>query len=152
MGKRSTTTGYWRAHGDSKRVATAAPLPAVLAITGLDGTLPATAIATGKYLPLGAIPLRVEIKATGASGGTAPLVDIGLNLSTPDDNGLVAGAAADGDSSSALGSATDGVLIGTVLTETAQVTYGDGGGVNNTAGTLDVFIWYTFDDDGVAND
>jgi len=39
-----------------------------------------------------------------------------------------------------------------VLTEQAQVTYGDDGvGVNNTGGTIDLFITYTFDDDGKVN-
>jgi hypothetical protein len=123
----------------------------VLAILGLDATLAGAGLLTGKWLPKDAIPLRVDINGAG-TGGTTPLLDVGLELSTPDDDGLVDGAAVDSDSSVALGSTTDGILIVTVLTETAQVTVSDGGGTNATGGTFDLFIWYTFSDDGVKND
>lgn len=151
MGKRSTTSGYWRAHGDHTRAAAPAVVPVVLTITDLDATLAGAGILTGKTMPKDAIPLRVDVNG-GGTGGTAPLLDIGLELGTPDDDGLVNGVAVDGDSSSALGDATAGVLIGTALTEAAEVTVSDGGGTNATGGTFDLFIWYTFSDDGKVND
>ena len=151
MGKRSTTTGYWRAHGDSKRVATAAVMPVVLGITGIDATLATTGILTGKFMPVGAIPLRVDVVGNG-TGGTGPLLDVGLNLATPDNDGLLVGADPEANSSSGLGATEAGVLMGVALTETAEVTVSDGGGVNSTGGTFDLFIYYTFVDDGVAND
>jgi hypothetical protein len=156
MGKRSTIWGYWRAAGATEASSssltgpTPAPVPVVLAITGLDATLAGAGLLTGKYMPLGAIPLRVDVNA-GGTGGTTPLLDVGLELSTPDDDGLVNGVAVDaagGDSSTALGSTEAGVLLGTVLTETAEVTISDGGGTNATGGTFDLFITYSFDDDG----
>jgi hypothetical protein len=151
MGKRSTTSGYWRSHGDHTRTATPAVCPVVLAITGLDAGLAGAGLLTGKFMPKNAIPLRVDINGAG-TGGTTPLLDVGLELSTPDDDGLVDGAAVDSDSSVALGATTDGVLIGTVLAEAAEITVSDGGGTNATGGTFDLFIWYTFSDDGKVND
>jgi hypothetical protein len=123
----------------------------VLAITGLDAGLAGAGLLTGKFMPKNAIPLRVDINGAG-TGGTTPLLDVGLELSTPDDDGLVDGAAVDSDSSVALGATTDGVLIGTVLAEAAEITVSDGGGTNATGGTFDLFIWYTFSDDGKVND
>lgn len=158
MGKRSTITGYWRARGATEATSSsstgpsAAVVPVCLAITGVDATLAGAGLLTGKFMPKDAIPLRVDVNGDG-TGGTTPLLDVGLELGTPDDDGLVNGVAADGDSSTALGSgATAGVLLGTVLTETAEVTVSDGGGTNATGGTIDIFIWYTFSDDGKLND
>jgi hypothetical protein len=157
MGKRSTISGYWRARGATSATSSsstgpsAAVVPVCLAITGVNATLAGAGLLTGKFMPKDAIPLRVDIHGNG-TGGSSPLLDVGLELSTPDDDGLVDGAAVDADSSVALGSTTDGVLIGTVLTETAEVTVSDGGGTNATGGTFDLFIWYTFSDDGVLND
>lgn len=152
MGKRSTTSGYWRAHGDHTRTASPAVLPVVLAVTGVDATLAGAGLLTGKFMPIGAIPLRVEVVG-GGTGGTTPLLDVGLELATPDDDGLADGVAADGDSSTGIGAgATAGVLLGTTLTEAAEVTVSDGGGTNATGGTIDIFIHYTFSDDGKVND
>lgn len=156
MGKRSTVKGYWRAHGGTEATTSKsngpspAVVPVVMAIFGLDATLAAAGILTGKFMPLGAIPLRVDVNA-GGTGGTAPLLDVGLELSTPDDDGLVNGAAVDaagGDSSNALGTTEAGVLMGTIIAEDAEITVSDGGGTNATGGTFDLFITYTFDDDG----
>lgn len=147
MGKRSTTKGYWRQIGSQDSRVSIGVVPNVLVITGISALLASAGQLTGKFLPKGAIPLRVDINGAG-TGGTSPLVDVGLELSTPDDDGLVDGAAVDGDSSVALGSSTDGLLIGTELAETAEVTVSDGGGTNATGGTFDLFIWYTFADDG----
>ena len=157
MGKRSTLVGYWRARGGTEASGSRIPgpavavVPVVLAITGLDATLAGAGLLTGKFLPIGAIPLRVDING-GGTGGTTPLLDVGLELGTPDDDGLVDGVAVDGDTSNALGDgATAGVLLGTILTEQAEVTISDGGGTNATGGTFDLFITYTFDDDGSLN-
>ena len=151
MGKRSTTAGYWRAHGDSKRVATAAVMPVVLAITGVDATLAAAGILTGKFMPIGAVPLKVDVVG-GGTGGTAPLLDVGLELDTPVDDGLVNGVAADGNSSTVLGATEAGANLGAAMTEAAEVTVSDGGGTNATGGTIDIYVHYTFVDDGVVND
>lgn len=157
MGKRSTVKGYWRAHGTTESQASKltgpspAVVPVVLALTGLDATLAGAGLLTGKYMPLGAIPLQVDING-GGTGGTTPLVDVGLELGTPVDDGLVNGVAVDGDSSTVLGATEAGSLLGTVIAENAEVTISDGGGTNATGGTFDVFITYTFDDDGKRND
>lgn len=126
-------------------------MPVCLAITGVDATLAGAGLLTGKFMPIGAIPLGVDVVG-GGTGGTTPLLDVGLELATPDDDGLADGVAADGNSSSRLGDATAGVLIGTALTEAAEVTVSDGGGTNATGGTIDIFIHYTFSDDGKVND
>lgn len=155
MGKRSTIHGYWRQRGapnpaSSASAPSVAVVPSVLHIAGISALLDGAGILTGKFLPVGAMPLRVDILGEG-TGGTTPLLDVGLELATPADTALVDGAAADGSSSVALGSATVGTLIGTVLEETAEVTVSDGGGTNATGGTFDLFIWYSFSDDGVIN-
>lgn len=156
MGKRSTFAGYIRQRGATSASSSSltgpspAVVPAVLAITGLDATLGAT-INTGKYLPVGAIVLAVAIVG-GGTGGTSPLVDVGLALGTPDPDGLVDGAAVGANSNNGIGDTNAGVLLGTALTEDAEITVADGGGTNATGGTLDVYITYTFDDDGsIAN-
>jgi hypothetical protein len=128
-------------------------VPVILAIRGVDATLGAAGILTGYFLPINAIPLRVDVVA-GGTGGTTPLLDVGLELDTPLDAGLVDGVPADaatGDSSTGLGATEAGALLGTVLTEQAEITVSDGGGTNATGGTFDIFITYTFDDDGVLN-
>lgn len=157
MGKRSTTKGYWRAHGanatNSSSLTGPSPavLPVTLAIRGVDATLAGAGLLTGKFMPVGAIPLRVEVLGQG-TGGTTPLLDVGLELSTPNDVALADGVGVETNSATALGDATAGTLLGTVLTETAEVTVSDGGGTNSTGGTFDLFITYTFDDDGKVND
>jgi hypothetical protein len=157
MGKRSTTKGYWRAHGanatNSSSLTGPSPavLPVTLAIRGVDATLAGAGLLTGKFMPVGAIPLRVEVLGQG-TGGTVPLLDVGLELSTPNDVALADGVGVETNSATALGDATAGTLLGTVLTETAEVTVSDGGGTNSTGGTFDLFITYTFDDDGKVND
>jgi hypothetical protein len=125
-------------------------VPVVLAIRGLDATLAGAGLLTGKFMPIGAIPLRVEINSA-ATGGTNPLLDVGLELATPDDDALADGLDITLDISATMGSG-GGVLLGTPLAERAEVTVSDGGGTNATGGTFDVYITYTFDDDGAVND
>ncbi|MHC4312610.1 MAG: hypothetical protein ACYSW3_09130 [Planctomycetota bacterium] len=155
MGKRSTVKGYWRAQGATEASGSRTPAPAVavvpvtLAIRGVDATLAAAGILTGYFLPIGAIPLRVEVNSA-ATGGTGPLLDVGLELGTPDDDGLADGIDITTDVSATMGSG-GGVLLGTVLTEQAEITVSDGGGTNATGGTFDMYITYTFDDDGTLN-
>jgi len=152
MGKRSTIKGYWRASGATESSGSSIPgpavavVPVVLAIRGLSALLATPGQLTGKYLPVGAIPLRVEVNSA-ATGGTAPLLDVGLELAAPDDDGLADAIPIAADGAATMG-ALGGVLLGTVLTEQAEITISDGGGVNATGGTIDLYITYTFDDDG----
>ena len=155
MGKRSTVTGYWRARGGTESSSSSIPgpapavVPVVLAIRGLVATADAGTL-TGKFLPVGAIPQSVSVFfTTAASGGTAPILDIGLELGTPDDDGLANGLDYEANSNTQIGDTLAGVALGAVMTEQAEVTYGDDGvGTNNTAGVIDIFLTYTFDDDG----
>jgi len=153
MGKRSTVTGYWRARGATEASGSRIPGPAVavvpvtLAIRGTSALLAGAGILTGKFLPIGAIPLSVEVLGQG-TGGTAPLLDVGLELAAPDDVALADGVGVETNSTTSLGATEAGTLLGTVLTEQAEITVTDGGGVNSTGGTFDMFITYTFDDDG----
>ena len=155
MGKRSTVVGYWRARGGTEASGSripgpvAAVVPVVLAIRALDATADAGTL-TGKFLPIGAIVLNVSVKeSVTIAGGTSPILDIGLELGTPDDNGLADGLDYEASSNTQIGDTLAGVLLGTALTEQAEVTYGDDGvGTNNTSGEIDIFLTYTFDDDG----
>lgn len=153
MGKRTTTAGYWRQHGDSTRKSTPAPVPCVVAATGLAATADA-GTGTGKFLPIGAIPLSVSvIFTTAASGGTLPILDVGLELATPDDDGLANGLDYTANTNTQIGDTLAGALLGLALTEAVEINYGDDGvGVNNTAGVISIYVTYTFDDDGVVND
>lgn len=157
MGKRSTIKGYWRALGATESSSSqipgpaAAVVPVTLAIRGVDATLAGAGLLTGYFMPIGAIPLSVEVLGQG-TGGTAPLLDVGLELGTPDDVALADGVGVETNSTTSLGSTEAGTLLGTVLTEQAEITVSDGGGVNSTGGTFDMFITYTFDDDGKLND
>lgn len=152
MGKRSTTAGYWRARGatNSSSGKLTGPTPGVLPIT-LAVPVDPTATAgtgTGKYLPLGAIVLGIDV-VSGHTGGTAPLLDIGLGA---DVDALLDGAAADADLSINVATATTpGVSFGVALTADAEVVAGTGGGVVGT-GTSIAYITYTMDDDGAVND
>lgn len=156
MGKRTTTTGYWRARGAraSSSSKLTGPTPGVLPITlavPVDPTA-ADGTGTGKYIPLGAIVLGIAV-VSGHTGGTAPLLNIGLDDGvTPDVDGLLDGAAADADLSINVATATTpGVSFGVALTADAEVTAGTGGGTPGT-GTSIAYITYTMDDDGVIND
>lgn len=156
MGKRSTTKGYWRAHGGTEASASSrtGPSPAVLPLmlavpvdpTAADGT------PTGFYLPSGAIVLGIDV-VSGHTGGTTPLLNIGLDDGvTPDVDGLLNGAAADADLSINVATATTpGVSFGVALTQDWQVTAGTGGGTPGT-GTSIAYISYTMEDDGKVND
>jgi hypothetical protein len=153
MGVRSTITGYWRARGNSGNTSRTGPTPAVLTatlgITNLDATADAGTL-TGKFLPRGAIPLSVSVfESTTIAGGTSPILDIGLELGTPDDNGLADGLDYEVSSNTQVGATLAGVLLGSILAEDVEVTYGDDGvGTNNTSGEIDIFITYSIDDDG----
>lgn len=152
MGKRTTTTGYWRARGatSSSSSKLTGPTPGVLPITlavPVDPTQTA-GTSTGKYLPLGAIVLGIDV-VSGHTGGTAPLLDIGLGA---DVDALVDGADATADLSLNVATATTpGVSFGVALTADAEVVAGTGGGTPGT-GTSIAYITYTMDDDGAVND
>lgn len=157
MGKRNTFEGYLRAHGGRPRsVVSPGVLTAMLIVRGLDATVDAGTV-TGLFLPAGAIVTKVTAEeSTAASGGTAPKLDIGINFigsTTDDPDGLVANVAFDASSITRLTDALAGVLLGQPLAGAGEVTYGDDGvGTNNTAGAFDLYIEYTFEDDGVVND
>ena len=146
MGKRSTFTGYLRARGNSTNSSRTGPTPAVLAMTQAVTVSPvvATGTSTGQYLPEGAIVLGIEV-VSGHTGGTSPLLDIGLGA---DDDGLLNGAAADANLSiNAATATTPGVLFGVALTADSLITAGTGGGTPGT-GTSVAYITYTVTDDG----
>lgn len=156
MGKRSTTKGYWRAHGGTEASASKltgpspAVLPMVMAVT-VDPTA-ADGTATGKYLPAGAIVLGIDVNS-GHTGGTAPLLNIGLDDGvTPDVDGLLDGAAADANLSINIATATTpGASFGVALAADSEITAGTGGGTPGT-GTSEAYITYTMQDDGKRND
>lgn len=151
MGKRSTITGYWRARGATEASASKSngPSVGVLAITLAVTVDPAAAAgtATGKYLPAGSIVLRTDV-ISGHTGGTAPLLDIGV---TGTNDALVNGAAADADVSVAPGDATAGANVGAAAAADIEIVAGTGGGVAGT-GTSVAYITYTMSDDGKLND
>jgi len=156
MGKRQTVTGYWRAQGVAENADRSVVNPSVLPCVLHAPDLAATADAgtgTGLFLPVGAIPLSVSVlEKTTISGGTSPILDVGLELDTPDDDGLANGLDYEASSNTQIGDTLAGALLGIALTEIAEVNYGDDGvGTNNTAGTIDIFVFYTFADDGVIN-
>ena len=146
MGTRSTVKGYWRQGGNSSsNIATPAVVPSVLAVA-VD-PVAATGTATGKTLPKGAIVLGIDV-VSGHTGGTTPLLDIGLAAV---DDALLNGAAADADLSINVATATTpGVSFGVELTADSAVTAGTGGGVVGT-GTSVAYINYVMADDGVVN-
>ena len=146
MGTRSTVKGYWRQGGNSaSNIATPAVVPSVLAVA--VNPVAATGTATGKTLPKGAIVLGIDV-VSGHTGGTTPLLDIGLAAV---DDALLNGAAADADLSINVATATTpGVAFGVALAADSAVTAGTGGGVVGS-GTSVAYITYTVTDDGVVN-
>lgn len=152
MGKRSTFRGYLRTTGIdlvSKRPSpTPGVMPAVIAFTADFAAAAGTG--TGKFLPKGAIPLRIDINSAH-TGGSSPLADIGLELSTPNDDALVDGLAADADASVDIATTEAGVAMGVEQTETAEITAGTGGGTAGT-GTAECYLWYVMADDGDIQD
>jgi len=156
MGTRSTVKGYWRQGGDSgSNVSTPAVVPSFIVAEGLSATADA-GTGTNKFLPIGAIPLEVwVVETTTISGGTSPILDIGLELDTPDDNGLCDGLDYEANSHTQFEDVGGlaGTLLGTKMTEEAELTYGDDGvGTNNTAGVISIYVSYVMADDGKRND
>lgn len=148
MGKRSTVTGYWRARGgtESSTSRLTGPTPGVLPIVMQATIDPAAADGTGlgKYLPLGAIILGVDI-VSAHTGGTAPLTNIGLGAVN---DAIVNGAVATADLSINVATATvPGASFGVALTADVELTAGTGGGTPGT-GTAEAYITYVMTDDG----
>ena len=84
-----------RGTNTAKSSATPGVLPIVQAVTvdaaAADGT------GTGNFLPVGAIVYDISI-VSGHTGGTAPLLNIGLDDgTTPDVDGILDGVVADGN-------------------------------------------------------
>ena len=157
MGDRTTHTGYLRQRGATSSSSSklngpsAGVVPAVVhfqipAAFGLAG-----GILSGKFLPKGAVVLKTDVLPLSLSGATTPALDIGLEAATPDDDGLVAQVAIVNPSTTNLGSTEAGLLTGEPLPEDAEITYSDASATQATAGTLDIWVWYTFDDDGSLN-
>ena len=140
MGVRSTIKGYWRAHGAtmSSSSSSSGPSPGVLPIT-LAVTVDAADAAgtvTGKVLPAGATVLAVHV-VSGHSGGTAPLLDLGV-VGTDDGflNGVVADASVSADLAagsvlpaadspervSEISTTKPKVVIATTLSKTPKIT------------------------------
>lgn len=155
MGKRSTIKGYWRQNGmqnpSGNGKGTPGVVPSVVhfqvpADFGLAG-----GNLSGVWLPKGAIIMQVDIMVLSIAGATTPAIDLGLEQSTPDDNGILSGADISGPVTVNMGDATFGALAGEPLLETSEVTYTDASATQATAGTLDIYIWAIFEDDGVVN-
>jgi hypothetical protein len=150
MGRRTTFTGYIRARGATNASSSrldgppVGVVPIVIRILGLDATEDA-GFATGVFLPIGAIVLSVATIDQASSGGTNPILDVGLGA---DPDGLANGMTYDADDSATPGN-LGGVLMGRATATVLEITYGDDGvGTNNTGGAIDLYITYTFDDDG----
>jgi len=150
MGKRSTFTGYLRARGNSANTGRTGPTPAPLLATLAVTVDPAATVgtATGKYLPSGAIIMRVTV-VSAHTGGTAPLTDVGL---TGNNDSIIDGAVATSNLEFDVGTgATTGVQVGVATTADLEVVGGTGGGTPGT-GTAVVYITYTVVDDGALAD
>ena len=153
MGTRSTVKGFWRQGGNSSsNISTPAVVPSVIVAAGLDATADA-GTGTGKFLPIGAIPISVSVSITTAiSGGTSPILDVGLEFGTPNDDALADGLDYEAEDLIQLTDALAGVALGQVMTEEAELTYGDDGvGTNNTAGEIMILVHYVMTDDGAHN-
>lgn len=157
MGKKSTTTGYWRQRGGTNASAskltgpTPAVVPSVLAVT-VD-PVAAAGTGTGKYIPAGARIIAITV-VSGHTGGTAPLLDLGL---TGTNDGLLDGVVADGDVVTDLVTlapatgANGALLTGEAEAADIEVVAGTGGGTPGT-GTSVALITYVMDDDGSIQD
>lgn len=154
MGTRSTIKGFWRQGGDSSSsTATPAVVPSVLIMRDLDATAVA-GTATGKFLPKGAIPLSVSVSlgTIPPAGGTSPILDIGLEYGSPNDDALADGLDYEAETNTQIGDALAGSDMGFEATSEVEVTYGDDGvGTDNTSGQINIFITYVMTDDGSFN-
>jgi hypothetical protein len=144
MGKRSTTNGYFRQRGGTNASAskltgpTPAVMPSVLKV--VVDPVAAAGTGTGKYIPAGARITHITV-VSGHTGGTAPLLDLGLGASV---DGLLDGVVADGN--------VVADLINLVpATGAIEVVAGTGGGTPGT-GTSVALITDVMDDDGDVQD
>lgn len=146
MGIRTTHAGFVRARGVGSRKSEAAPgvMAATLAVT-FDAAQ-AAGTSTNQWLPRNAIILHVDL-VSGVTGGTSPLVDIGLNNLIADPDGIIDGASASANARVALGDAGIGALVGGPLPQDAEIVAGTGGGTPGV-GNVTAYITYTFLDDG----
>ena len=157
MGNRTTHTGYLRQRGATSSSSSrsngpsAGVVPSIVhfqiaADFGLDA-----GILSGVILPTGATVLRVDFNVLSLAGHTTPAIDIGIEGSTPDDNALVSAFDISSSGSVNMETATSGLEMGQVITEDSEITYTDMSSTQATAGTIDIYIWYTFADDGKLN-
>lgn len=135
---RTSYTGYLRQYGSPAKSATPAVYPALIQFT-FDPTQ--ASAATGKILPVGAIPLYAVAINPGATGGVSPTVDIGT---LADSDGFANELPADTGKGQL---STDGVLLGVPLTANTEIYAGVGASAA-TGGTVLAAIWYAMEDDG----
>jgi hypothetical protein len=106
---------------------------------------------TGKFLPAGAIVLKVDV-VSGHSGGTGPLLNIGITGTV---DGFLNGVVADGNVNANLtavlpATGAVGAEMGVVQAADIEIVAGTGGGTPGT-GASEAYVYYTIEDDGVAN-
>ena len=156
MGKRTTFAGYIRARGatSSSSSSLSGPTPGVVPITlavPVDAAA-ADGSSTGYYVPAGAVINDIAI-VSGHTGGTAPLLNIGLDDgTTPDVDGLLDGVVADANVNAHVAAVTPatgalGVSFGVALTVDSEITAGKGGGTPGTGASI-AYITYVMTDDG----
>lgn len=133
---RTSYTGYLRQYGGpSKRNNTPAVFPSIIQMS-IDISQASTT-ATGKFLPVGAIPIGAQnISGNGTATST---IDIGVT-------GTVDAFANElpGDAVSAM--VVTGTTLGTALTASTEITAG-AGAVGGT-GTVLLAVYYIMQDDG----
>jgi hypothetical protein len=103
---------------------------------------------SGKFLSIGAIPLRVEIRSISLAGQNTPGIDLGLEF-TPirDIDALASNFQLISGSGVKVCLADDegGNWLGVPITQDVEIVYADSSVTQATEGDLDIFVWYTFD-------
>lgn len=145
MGKRTTLKGYQRQGGNplsDKNVLGVAQL--MTQEFSFDPT--AASAGVGVFLPKGAVPMAVLPVDAGATGGTNPTVDIGIE---GDPDGLA--DEMDADAGSGTGLVMTGAALHIPLTKDTEIVAGVGASAA-TGGTVKARVLYYMDDDGKKND
>lgn len=136
---RTSLTGYTRQYGSNAKSATPAVFLSCIQFT-FDPT--AASASVGKKLPGGCIPLFVQNMDGGATGGTLPTVDIGID-------GLAGGFANELDADGKTGLVSGGTLMGVLLPIDVEIFAGVGASAA-TGGTVFAAVYYMMADDGSA--
>lgn len=145
MGKRTTFAGYIRQRGMGNPSGNGKGTPATFK-AHVTVTFDSTQVlaGTGVYLPAGAIPVGVT-GLGGATGGTAPTVDLSLA------GGAAGGLTNDMAADAATAEVTTGAELLAALTADTEIEAGVGGGVAGT-GDFTAIVSYLIADDGKVND